>query len=108
MDVQAGAGMGGSRRITAGRLRSRPAGAVTAPRSTRGAARLYTFVALAVALAAVFVRLGFWQLDRLRERKALNVALKAALAEPAIPFPELQKGSGRLDRRTMVEGTPDY
>ena len=81
---------------------------MTAPRSTRGAARLYTFVALAAALAAVFVRLGLWQLDRLQERKAVNVALKAALAEPAIPFPELQMGSGGLDRHTTVEGTPDY
>jgi surfeit locus 1 family protein len=66
------------------------------------------FVALAIALAVVFIRLGVWQLERLQERRALNAALKAALAEPAVPFPELQKGGGRPDRHTTVEGTPDF
>ncbi|HEX5724904.1 MAG TPA: SURF1 family cytochrome oxidase biogenesis protein, partial [Longimicrobiaceae bacterium] len=33
-------------------------------------------------LAGVFVRLGFWQLDRLEQRRARNAALRAATALP--------------------------
>lgn len=36
------------------------------------APRIAAFVALSVALAALFVRLGFWQLARLEQRKAEN------------------------------------
>jgi surfeit locus 1 family protein len=51
---------------------------------------LYAFVALAVLLAAIFVRLGIWQLDRLAERRALNAQRRAS------------------DRHVIVRGTPDY
>src|SRR5512145_252011 len=44
-------------------------------------ARRLTLLAL-VLLAAVFVRLGFWQLSRLEERRAANRAAAAARAEP--------------------------
>jgi surfeit locus 1 family protein len=37
-------------------------------------------------LAALFVRLGIWQLDRLHQRRATNRGLAAALARPAIPL----------------------
>ncbi|MEP7028880.1 MAG: SURF1 family protein [Candidatus Eisenbacteria bacterium] len=39
---------------------------------------------LALVVIAVCVRLGFWQLDRLHEKKALNARLAAALAAPAL------------------------
>jgi surfeit locus 1 family protein len=44
-------------------------------------ARRLTLLALAL-VAAVFVRLGFWQLGRLEERRAVNRAAAAARAEP--------------------------
>jgi surfeit locus 1 family protein len=44
-------------------------------------ARRLTFLAL-LLVAAVFVRLGFWQLSRLQERRAANRAAVAARAEP--------------------------
>ena len=52
--------------------------------------RTAAFVALAVVFGALFIRLGFWQLDRLSQRRASNVTLAAKLAE-----------------RVTVAGTPD-
>lgn len=52
--------------------------------------RIYSFAVLAVILAAVFVRLGVWQLDRLEQRRALNAARRAS------------------HRDAFVRGTPDY
>jgi surfeit locus 1 family protein len=39
---------------------------------------------LVLAAVAVMVRLGFWQLDRLAQRKAFNTRVEAQLAEPAL------------------------
>lgn len=64
------------------------------------------FVAVAVVLAALFVRLGFWQLDRLAERRARSAELIARLAEPVTAFEQLRDTSGF--RRATVAGTPDY
>ena len=64
-------------------------------------------VALAVLLvAAVFVRLGFWQLDRLEQRRQRNDVLRARLAEPVAPFAQLRDTIGY--RRATVVGEPDY
>ena len=60
---------------------------------------------LAALLSALFVRLGFWQLDRLGERRARNVALAARLAEPAVSFERLPRDP--LYRRVVISGTPD-
>jgi surfeit locus 1 family protein len=53
-------------------------------------------VTMAVLLLAAvgFARLGFWQLSRLRERRALNVAILAARAAPPVA---LTAGSTRAD-----------
>lgn len=64
------------------------------------------FVALAVTCAALFVRLGFWQLDRLSRRRDRNAALSARLAEPPADFAALRDTSGY--RRATLAGTPDY
>jgi surfeit locus 1 family protein len=69
--------------------------------------RIVVFIALAVALAAVFVRLGFWQLDRLGERRQRNVAIRAVLSAPAMPFAELPR-IGSAMRQAVVVGVPDY
>jgi len=37
-----------------------------------------------VAVTALFVRLGFWQLDRLDERQATNVAAQSRLGQPSL------------------------
>ena len=37
-----------------------------------------------VVMTATCVRLGFWQLSRLREKQALNAALRSALARPPL------------------------
>lgn len=39
---------------------------------------------LVLAAVAVCVRLGFWQLDRHAQRQALNTAVEASLASPAV------------------------
>lgn len=64
------------------------------------------FVILAVALAGLFVRLGVWQLDRLRERRAHNAELAAGLSQPPVPFGQL--GRGEDTRRAVVAGLSDY
>jgi surfeit locus 1 family protein len=52
--------------------------------------RIAAFVALAIVLAALFIRLGVWQLDRLDERRAENERRRADI------------------RRDTIVGTPDY
>jgi surfeit locus 1 family protein len=57
-------------------------------------------VALAVlAVSAVCVRLGFWQLDRLHEKRSLNAARRAMLAAPPLEAgdrsPEAAAARGR-------------
>jgi surfeit locus 1 family protein len=73
----------------------------------RSAAWLYAFVVLAIALSALFIRLGFWQLDRREERRADNAARRVALEKPAVPFAQLRDNEAP-ERHTVVEGTPDY
>ena len=53
-------------------------------------ARTAAFVALSIVFAALFVRLGFWQLARLEERKAENVRRRTEI------------------RRDTIVGVPDY
>jgi surfeit locus 1 family protein len=70
--------------------------------------KVVAFVVLAAVLAALFVRLGFWQLRRLAERRARNVELAARLAAPVVPFERLEGGDTGAFRRVAVTGTPDY
>ena len=72
---------------------------------TRG---LVVFVALAVVLGAVFVRLGFWQVDRLQQRRAANALVVRQLALPPAPIASMLGDAERLNRRAFVEGTPDH
>lgn len=63
----------------------------------------------ALAIAAVFIRLGVWQLHRLSERKAQNARIVAARAAPAVELPEhnFQPEAVR-DRRAHARGVYDY
>lgn len=65
-----------------------------------------------VVIAAVFVRLGFWQLDRLEERRAANAIGQERLAAEPERLPDLLAEAGDdLEsiefRRVVVEGTYD-
>jgi surfeit locus 1 family protein len=43
---------------------------------------------LAFAVAGVCIRLGFWQLDRLQERRDRNQAIASAMVLPPLPLPD--------------------
>jgi surfeit locus 1 family protein len=68
--------------------------------------RLLAFVALAIVLAVVFVRLGFWQLSRRDERRAFNEQRAAPLAQPEVSFESLRDRAPY--RRVRLAGDPDY
>jgi surfeit locus 1 family protein len=68
--------------------------------------RVFVFVTLAIVLAALFIRLGFWQLDRLQQRRARNAVIASRLAKPPVPVELLRDTTSFL--RATVAGTPDY
>lgn len=74
--------------------------------NARGRMRVGSFIALAVVLAAIFVRLGFWQLDRLGQRRARNAEVASRLAEPVRAF-EQERDTASF-RRVTLAGVPDY
>jgi surfeit locus 1 family protein len=67
------------------------------------------FLVAAVVMAVVFVRLGFWQLSRLSERRARNALVIARLRDPAVPFSKLPRDSvDARYRRARISGTYDF
>jgi surfeit locus 1 family protein len=67
-----------------------------------------TAAVVAVVVAAVCVRLGIWQLDRLAQRKARNAALAARLALPVLEVRgDISSDSARL-RRVTASGRYDF
>lgn len=68
---------------------------------------------LVLALAALFVRLGFWQLDRLEGRRARNHAWRTQTAAPPLVLDSATAALLRADpdryvnRRARAEGTYD-
>ena len=72
-------------------------------------AKLKTFVLFALVIAAICVRLGIWQLDRLQERKARNALLAGRLNAPPIDARELPRDMAEARfRHVRVTGIPDY
>lgn len=71
--------------------------------------RSVVFAVLSVIAAAVFVRLGLWQLDRLHQRRAYNAVVSARLHEPVATLDALPRSpeAARL-RRVRVSGTADW
>jgi surfeit locus 1 family protein len=63
-------------------------------------------VVVVVAVAAVCVRLGFWQLDRLGQKRALNARVREALALPPVPY-DGGHPAALAGRRVVVRGTYD-
>jgi surfeit locus 1 family protein len=71
--------------------------------------RVPAFVAFALISAAVFVRLGVWQLHRRDERRARNALVTARLSAPDVDLATLTGDSASIRfRRVHVTGTPDY
>lgn len=70
--------------------------------------RLVAFLLLAAVLAAACIRLGFWQLSRLGQRRARNAVVTRRLAEPMVRLTSLPPDSSSTLRRASVAGTPDF
>jgi len=70
--------------------------------------RILTFLILAVVLAAGCIRLGFWQLSRLAQRRARNAVVSERLVKPIVPLVSLPPDSSSVLRRAMISGTPDF
>lgn len=70
--------------------------------------RLGLFVALAVVLAAICTRLGFWQISRLHQRRAYNALVRSRLDSAEVDVEALPADSTARFRRVRVTGTPDY
>lgn len=71
--------------------------------------RTVLFLAIAVAAATLFIRLGVWQLERRGERRALNAVVAARLDSGVVDATRfLGDSSGARFRRATLTGTPDY
>ena len=70
--------------------------------------RLIGFVALALFAAAVCICMGFWQLDRLAQRRHRNALATTRVAQPTVALSSLPADSASRLRRARVTGTPDY
>ena len=65
------------------------------------------FVALAVVLGALFVRLGLWQLDRRSEGRAINERMSSQLRRAPVPITGLLADTDAVNRQATVMGMPD-
>jgi len=66
---------------------------------------------LLLLAAAGFVRLGFWQLDRLRQRRAANVATTAARQAPPVTLTadaDIGEPEALAERRATARGRYDH
>jgi surfeit locus 1 family protein len=67
------------------------------------------FVIASAAMAVLFVRLGFWQLHRLADRRAQNALVASRLAEPPAPLADIPRDTARAQfRRVRFAGTYDF
>lgn len=85
---------------------STPSSEVPRPISITVSGVLATLVVFAAA--ALCVRLGFWQLDRLAERRARNEEIAARLEAAPVPLTDVpQDSTGWLYRRVVLLGSYD-
>jgi len=63
---------------------------------------------VALAVAIVCVRLGFWQLDRLGQRRARNAIVAARLALPPLPVERGTSADSARNRRLIARGVYDF
>lgn len=75
----------------------------------RSATTRRLLIVVLFATAALFARLGFWQLERLQERRAANRLAGEARAAPAVRLPEESGTAGELaHRRIEAVGRYDH
>lgn len=71
--------------------------------------RTILFCVLAIGTATLFVRLGFWQVSRLHERRAHNAVIAAQRLDPPVAFTALPHDTAAAHYRAAhVEGMYDY
>jgi surfeit locus 1 family protein len=71
--------------------------------------RLVLFSIISAAMAALFIRLGFWQISRLHQRQSLNAYIESRIDSVPVPFFALGTDSAvNHFRRVTVTGTPDF
>jgi surfeit locus 1 family protein len=72
-------------------------------------ARDIVFVTFGTAFAATCISLGFWQLSRLAERKALNKELRSRAETAPVSLAEVPADTGAAHfRRVKLDGTYDF
>jgi surfeit locus 1 family protein len=74
--------------------------------SVRRATLFFSIFALAISVGCI--RLGFWQVSRLGERRAANALVTARLGEPPVPLATLTGDTALRFRRARAAGTYDY
>ena len=70
--------------------------------------RLVFFTLFSLAVSLGCIRLGFWQLERLRARREQNAQTLARLAEAPVPLEQLPRNSTVRFRRVTTTGTYDF
>jgi surfeit locus 1 family protein len=71
--------------------------------------RTTVFCLIAAIAAALFIRLGFWQIGRLHERQAHNAIVAARLRLAPVPFAQLPRDTAAAHYRlASVTGPFDY
>ena len=71
--------------------------------------RVIVFCVISIALAVLFVRLGFWQLDRLAWRRGLNAEVAAHITTPPVSVDQLPRDSAAMRyRRIQLSGVYDF
>jgi surfeit locus 1 family protein len=70
--------------------------------------RVWIPLVAAVVVAAVCVRLGLWQLDRLKQRRARNAEIASAYRLPPLVADSVRRDSAPRFRRLLVSGRWDY
>jgi surfeit locus 1 family protein len=71
--------------------------------------RAFAFLIFAIVVSAGCVRLGFWQLDRLRQRRATNAMLVDRLSSPPRAARDVMRDSATAGfRRATATGTYDF
>ena len=72
-------------------------------------ARDKVLIGIAVLFAILFARLGFWQIERLRERQAYNEPIEARAGLPPVQREDLPRDpEAARHRRVRLTGTYDY
>lgn len=72
-------------------------------------AKTIGFVAISLVGAAIFARLGLWQISRLHQRQKLNAEMQARLTAPPLSIDSMHGSADSLRyRRARVSGVPDY